>query len=126
MSKRSRSTPNSIPSVVPVSSVSTRGGDKYNLYYTLNQKIKSTPLGPKQKSNLKSFLNSCDFSQQEAVILLIVEHSKVADEYTYDSDNLELPYGLYESETDVSLLFDDLPVPLQWILHKFSLTTKKK
>ena len=102
------------------------GDEKYNLYYTFNKALKTTPLGPKQKSNLKVFLNNGDVNQKEAAIRLIVEHSKVADGYTYDPNNLELPYQLYEDETSVMLSLDNLPNELQWVLHKFALTAKKK
>lgn len=94
----------------------------YSLYATLTP-VPDQPMSSRKKEKLRDRLNQIgelkDSSQSEAVILLIVEHSRL-DGTTPDLKATSLPYGVKVKKSRVSIDLDELPEKLQWILLKFT------
>lgn len=93
----------------------------YPLYYTLNKNLKKTDLTEDQRDRLLTTFSGSlsDEETRKAVIMLIVEHAKAADNIPIDIENFTLPYDIEQRGKDVRIDLEKLPVPLKWVLWKF-------
>lgn len=91
----------------------------YPLYHTLDKNLKKSDLSAVQKKALLEKLSNATNDEKSALIMLIAEHSKVADEVPIDPENFNLPYGVQQIGKDVHIDLENLPIPLRWILWKF-------
>lgn len=91
----------------------------YPLYHTLNKKLKKRDLSAEERKELIGGLSRLKEDEKNPVIMLIVEHSKIADGTVFDSANIVLPYGVEQKGKNVVISLDKLPIPLKWILWKF-------
>ena len=99
--------------------------NKYQLYYTLNSTSDKNELSKSQLKQLEERLNSLDQRQTEAVLMLIVEHSRVHPEdgvapLEENLKDIKLPYGGEQVEGNVHFPFEQIPIALQRILWKFT------
>ena len=92
---------------------------KYDLYYTLNTNIPTREFTKEEKGVFWSSLSKLSQTQSQAVVLLIYEHSLVADNLSILHVPLMLPYGGNQKKNSVSFDFDLFPLGLKWILFKF-------
>jgi len=89
--------------------------EKYMLYDTLLKKRKLTK---ENISDLKINIKKLNKKQQEAVVLLIFEHS--LRETEQDSiDTIELPYSIKCDKNSTVINLDELPKELKCILVNF-------
>lgn len=96
----------------------------YQLYHTFNcTSDKKSKLTKKQVDGLRDMLLGSvreDPKKMEAVVLLIIEHSRVEGVFKYNPDGGQtLPYGMKEENFQVVFELDKLPMELQHILYKF-------
>lgn len=93
----------------------------YPLYHTLDKNLKKSDLSSSQKEELLKKLSDASTSDEtkKAVIMLIVEHAKIADGVQVDMENFILPYSAEQRGKDVQIDLEKLPIPLRWILWKF-------
>jgi hypothetical protein len=104
--------------------------EKYGLYYTLNSNIDTKKVSKACLLDLKKKIDHLDDEYIKAIILLIIEHAKVNDEFIliknqneYFKDEIDLnnlPYGLCQDSngaTHINLKL--LPPTLQHIIHNF-------
>ncbi len=94
--------------------------NNYGLYQTLNVKISKKNLKVKEKKELLSRLSDLDNDSREAVLMLICEHAKFADDFIYNPDDFSLPYSGNQVKGNVTFDLEKLPNPLCWILLKFT------
>ena len=92
---------------------------RYDLYYTLNTNIPPRGFTTEETGIFRTNIGKLDQLQSQAVVLLIYEHSLIAEELTSLPDLLTLPYGGIQKRISVSFDFDLLPSNLKWILFKF-------
>jgi len=93
------------------------------VYYTLNVNIPKKDLSAAKKRDLLERIERLETEQREAVFLLICEHYK--SESGLDLDGLTLPYDGEKKKKGVEFDLDKLPIPLRWILYKFTLIVIK-
>jgi hypothetical protein len=96
----------------------------YPLYHTLRggglKKLR-TKISQNNIDELVSFLNDVKTEDvKKVIVLLIAEHARYSDGYTFDPANFVLPYGITEDENGVNINIADLPIELKNILVKFS------
>ena len=91
----------------------------YPLYHTLDKNLKKSDLNATQKKALLEKLSETNDDTKKALIMLIVEHSKIADDVQVDPENFILPYNVKQHGKDVHIDLENLPIPLRWILWKF-------
>lgn len=94
----------------------------YGLYQTLispdiKNSGKKKDITVEQKKFLSQKLSNLDKEQSEAVLMLIIEHARLNDEYDVHSDTM--PYGLEQTSNDITFEIGKLPVPVKLILWKF-------
>lgn len=81
-------------------------------------------MSQRKKELLRTRLNQIgeleDPSHSEAIVLLIVEHSRIEEGTAPDLKKSTLPYGVKVKKTRISLDLEELPEKLQWILWKFT------
>lgn len=91
----------------------------YSLYYTLNRNIPKTRPTKAQENELKKKLGNLESESKKAVLRLIAEHSKVAEQQDFDGDDIEIPYSGVQNGNDVVFDLANFPNELKWILLKF-------
>ena len=91
----------------------------YPLYHTLDKNLKKSDLTAIQKKALLEKLVETNEDTKKALVMIIVEHSKVADDVQVDPENFILPYDIKQNGKDVHIDLENLPIPLRWILWKF-------
>lgn len=91
----------------------------YMLYHTLNKNLKTTPMSKAESEKLKKKLSGLNEESKRAIILLIIEHSRVVDDFSINIEKLKLPYGMKQKNSDIEINMDKLPQPLKWVLWKF-------
>lgn len=92
----------------------------YPLYHTLNKKLKKSDLTAEQKKTLLKKLTDVEKEDtMVAIVMLIMEHSKEADDMQIDPEKFVLPYGVKQAGKDINIDLENLPIPLRWILWKF-------
>ena len=93
----------------------------YGLYQTLSIGCESEKkLTVAQKKSLASKLKNTNDQKTEAIFMLICEHARLNDDFIYDPTSIKLPYSMKKQDNDVLVSVEDLPIPLQRILWKFS------
>jgi len=90
----------------------------YPLYHTFKN-VKDTEMKKSENTKLIKKLETLDEESKKAVILLVIEHAKVVDEFVVNIEKIKLPYGMKQIGDDVELNIDKLPNLLKWILWKF-------
>ncbi len=92
---------------------------KYDLYYTLNTNVPTREFTKDEQEFFWAKLSKLDSLQSQAVVLLIYEHSLVAEKLGSLPVSLMLPYGGKQKQMSVSFDFTIFPSELKWILFKF-------
>ena len=92
----------------------------YPLYHTLDKNLKKSDLTATQKKDLlKKPSNIENDETRKAVLMLIVEHSKIVDDVRISPENFILPYNISQNKKDIYIDLENLPIPLRWIIWKF-------
>jgi len=92
----------------------------YPLYHTLNKNLKKNDMSKSETEKLKKKIATLDEDSKKAVILLIVEHARVVDNFEIDVEKPALPYGLKQRQENLEINMDKLPQDIKWILWKFA------
>jgi len=88
-------------------------------------KLPKKDLTSAQKKELLQKLGSLDHDQTEAVFMLICEHARRHDEFTFNPSEYQLPYGLEQKSKTIVFDLKELPVQLRWVLWRFSNVIKQ-
>ena len=92
----------------------------YSLYHTLKVNISEEELSSKEIRVIEGYIDTMLDDDIEAVLMLIFEHARIHEEYVYSPKNLkDLPYGMTYANQKLNMNVKNLPVTLQWIIHKF-------
>jgi hypothetical protein len=99
----------------------------YGLYQTFASHEEKEDLTIDEKLEVKESIKSMTIEQKKAVLFLIIEHAKIEDGYIYSSEDFSLPYGLVQYNlNNVHFELDSLPIPLKWVLFKFTKLLKNE
>lgn len=101
------------------------GQIRYPLYSTLNVNIKKKDMPRTKKIELVGKLNKMTKTQHEAVLMLICEHARCVENYSFSKPNFSLPYKASIVKQDAKFDLESLPPELKWILYKFSQVCEK-
>lgn len=101
----------------------------YGLYQTfappdesgeVTSSLSKKDLSVAQKKELLQKLSTLTRDQTDAVFMLIVEHSRRYGNFEYNPTDIHLPYGLEQKAKTITFDLKKLPIPLRWILWRFS------
>jgi hypothetical protein len=91
----------------------------YGLYQTLNKNLPKQDLKAAQKSHIIERISNLKERETEAIIMLVCEHARIQENFSYDPENIILPYeGSFDKKT-VTFDLKKMPIPLRWIIFKF-------
>lgn len=93
----------------------------YSLYQTfIPGKESEKSLSSSKIRLLTKIFENLEHDKAEAVLMLICEHARRAEDFIYDPENIILPYSMKMKRGNVIFDIKNLPQDLQWVLWKFS------
>ena len=91
----------------------------YPLYHTLNKNIESRDMTKQEEYSMTERIKSMEEPSIKAILMLIIEHSRINGDGEFYSNNIVLPYNGSQNEKDVVFQINKLPIRLKWIIWKF-------
>lgn len=91
----------------------------YGLYQTLNKNLPKQDLKAAQKSHIIERISNLTERESEAVVMLVCEHVRIHENFSYDPENIILPYESSFDKNTVTFDLKKMPIPLRWIIFKF-------